>query len=383
MKNRCCVLGADATVCTMTSSDISPDACSDVALDTQVRHWCAIAELPSARQRREVGSAAQLMAAWQRAGRPQLDKPSRAALEHWCAGGGRVLFRWAADFPQALGQIPDPPVAVFVQGSTDVLAQPRVAMVGSRAATPAGIGIARALAAELSRAGALVVSGLAQGIDRAAHDGALAVGRPTLAIPGSGLGNLYPRHHVGLARTIIDSGGLLVSEYPPWVRARAALFPARNRLISGLAVGVVVVQAALRSGSLITARLAAEQGREVMAVPGAPGSPVVAGCNQLLRDGAALIESAQDVYAVCGWAWPTGTADAGAAASAVEGKLAKRAANQHHTQRVLGALDSLPLSFDELQQHLGLAAAPLAAALVHLELLGQAQRTPHGYIRLA
>ena len=341
-----------------------------------IRYWCAIAEIPTARQRTRIGTPDELLAAWRGSGQPALSMAHDQALGRWLDEGGRVLFRWDNDFPPTLLQIPDAPVALFAQGSTEVLAQPRVALVGSRAATPGGVGIARALAAELSQLGVLVVSGLAQGIDRAAHDGALAVNRPTLAIPGSGLANLYPRKHQGLARSIIDCGGLLISEYPPWVAARAGLFPARNRLISGLSVGVVVVQAALRSGSLITARLAAEQGREVMAVPGAPGIPVVAGCNQLLRDGAALIESAQDVFYVCGWCWPETTS----LSNQPQGGIATQ--GDAATQPVLDALDSMPLSFDELQQHLGLSADRLEAALVQLELLGRAARTTHGYIRL-
>lgn len=336
-------------------------------------YWCGIAALPTARQRRAINSFAELKSYWQKAGQPQLGAAERRSLERWYDAGGRVLFRWEADFPNALRQIPDPPLAVFMQGDRAVLRQPRIAMVGSRAATPTGIGIARSLAAQLSRAGVLVVSGLAQGVDRAAHDGALAMGRATLAIPGCGLANLYPRQHRGLAQAILDCGGMLLSEYPPWVRARAGLFPARNRLISGLAVGVLVVQAAVRSGSLITARLAAEQGREVMAVPGAPGSPVVAGCNQLLRDGAALIESAQDVFTVCGWTWPDTPPHSDPVAPQATGPT---------MQRVLDAIDSVPLTFDELLQHLGLTATELEAALVQLELLGRAQRTPHGYIRL-
>ena len=341
-----------------------------------IRHWCAIAEIPTARQRARIGSADELLAAWQGRGEPTLSNRHGEALEHWLSEGGRVLFRWDKYFPPTLLQIPDAPVALFAQGRLGVLAQPRIALVGSRAATPGGVGIARALAAELSQRGVLVVSGLAQGIDRAAHDGALAVDRPTLAIPGSGLANLYPRQHQGLARSIINCGGLLISEYPPWVAARAGLFPARNRLISGLSVGVVVVQAAVRSGTLITARLAAEQGREVMAVPGAPGIPVAAGCNQLLRDGAALIESAKDVFCVCGWSWPeTNALQKPPQPSSAGGAEAA-------TQTVLDALDSIPLSFDELQQHLGLSAERLEAALVQLEVLGRAGRTTHGYIRL-
>ena len=239
--------------------------------------WCALSELGTRALRRQAQSPEDLDALWQREGARQLVPARRQLLRDWFATGGRVLFAWEPGFPDGLRAIPDAPVALFMRGPVECLEKPRVAMVGSRAASHSGVALARQLAAELSRAGVLVVSGLAQGIDFAAHAGALTEDRPTVAIPGSGLDNLYPRMHRRLARQILNVGGVLLSEYAPWVAPRPATFPARNRLISGLAAGVIVVQAAHRSGSLITARLAAEQGREVMAVPGVPGTAVAAG----------------------------------------------------------------------------------------------------------
>jgi len=333
--------------------------------------WCALSRLGSRRLRAAAGSAAQLNELWRNEGRPNLPAQNLRTLEYWLKTDGAVVFRWSQLFPATLRQIPDPPVALFVSGSLAALNQPRVAIVGSRAASHFGVAMARGLAAELSEAGVLVVSGLAQGIDCAAHVGALTLNHPTVAIPGSGLQNLYPRSHQGLARQILATGGVLLSEYAPWVAPHKSSFPARNRLISGLAAGVVVVQAALRSGSLITARLAAEQNREVMAVPGAPGSPVSAGCNALLREGAALIETADDVFAALGWEKPgllNADSDGATGVDSVELQL-------------LAAMDSVPLSLEALIQFVGLPGADVEHGLLSLQLKGLVQATAQGYIR--
>jgi len=338
------------------------------------QYWCLLSELGSRQLRRQARSPAALEKLWRAAGARQLSAARRAQLVRWFADDGRVLFVWEPGFPEGLRNIPDAPVALFVRGALQCFEKPRVAMVGSRAATHGGVTLARQLAAALSRAGVLVVSGLAQGIDCAAHAGALSVERPTIAIPGSGLDNLYPRAHSGLAQRILAAGGVLLSEYAPWVAPRRASFPARNRLISGLAAGVVVVQAAPRSGSLITARLAAEQGREVMAVPGSPGTAVAAGCNALLRDGAALVETAADVFSALGWVQPS------------EGLFAPETAQETKSPppdaaRVLAALDGLPVSADALAQFVGLSPTRLQRAILQLELAGLVRATARGYIR--
>lgn len=341
-------------------------------------YWCALSELGTRKLRRQGRSAGALDALWQREGARRLSPARRQQLREWFEGGGKVLFVWESGFPDALRHIPDAPVALFLRGSVLCFEKPRVAMVGSRAASHSGVALARQLAATLSRAGVCVVSGLAQGIDCAAHAGALSVQCPTVAIPGSGLDNLYPRSHTGLAQEILAAGGILLSEYAPWVAPRPATFPARNRLISGLAAGVVVVQAAHRSGSLITARLAAEQGREVMAVPGVPGTAVAAGCNQLLRDGAALIESAEDVFAALGWAGNLVTPQ-----SASQQRLQSSADSDPDSDRarVLAAIDSLPVSLDALTQFVGLPPGQLQSAVLQLELEGLVRATARGYIR--
>ncbi len=352
----------------MTQKRVGPDQFRLIA------HWSALTALGSRRLRTAACSAAELEALWQAEGCPILPSGQHTVLERWLSQGNSVSFRWSADFPATLREIPDPPVALYISGNERALEQPRVAIVGSRAASHSGVALARRLAGDLSRAGVLVVSGLAQGIDCAAHEGALAYSQPTAAIPGSGLDNLYPRAHQGLARQIVRAGGVLLSEYAPWVSPQKSSFPARNRLISGLSAGVIVVQAALRSGSLITARLAAEQGREVMAVPGVPGAPVSAGCNALLREGAALIEGADDVFAALGWErnLPRQQQTAGAAVNP---------GLEAGALRLLAAIDSVPITLEVLNQFVGLPAREIEQHLLSLQLLGLVQATAQGYIR--
>ncbi len=359
-----------------------PVAQSVAMLDSQhfqlVARWCALSRLGSRRLRAAAGTAPQLNQLWHDEGCPVLSAKDAAALERWLTDKGTAVFRWSLAFPGSLKEIPDPPVLLFARGNLSALAEPRVAIVGSRAASHFGVSMARGLAARLSDAGVLVVSGLAQGIDCAAHTGALALNHPTVAIPGSGLQNLYPRSHQGLAQQILAAGGVLLSEYAPWIAPHKSSFPARNRLISGLAAGVVVVQAAPRSGSLITARLAAEQGREVMAVPGAPGAAVSAGCNALLRDGAALIETAEDVFAALGWETP--------AVPVPSAKSAAASLDQPHREdavelQLLAAIDAVPLQLEALLQFVGLPADEVERGLLGLQLKGLVQATAQGYIR--
>lgn len=345
-----------------------------------IERWCALTELGSRSLRRQARSAEQLDALWLREGARLLVPARRQALEHWLTSGNQVLFAWEPGFPDGLRSIPDPPVVVFIRGPIACFEKPRVAIVGSRAASHSGVALARKLSAALSRAGVLVVSGLAQGIDYAAHAGALSVEQPTVAIPGSGLENLYPRSHSGLARQILNVGGILLSEYAPWVAPRPATFPARNRLISGLTAGVVVVQAAHRSGSLITARLAAEQGREVMAVPGVPGTAIGAGCNQLLRDGAALIEDVDDVFAALGWSLSETPMQASSGQTSSAAAL-NPAGLDPDAAALLAALDGVPVSLEAMAQFTGLSGARVQQAILRLELEGLVRATTRGYIR--
>lgn len=219
-----------------------------------------------------------------------------AAIE---ALGCRLIAHGEPDYPERLAEIADPPPVITVCGQAELLPRPSVAIVGARNASANGRMLARHLAHDLAESGLVVISGLARGIDTAAHEGALAGSGPTIAVIASGIDVPYPAENALLMAQIGESGAVL-TERPVGAVPQARHFPRRNRLISGLSLGVVVVEAAPQSGSLITARLAAEQGREVMAVPGSPLDPRHRGTNQLLRDGATLIETADDVRAALG-----------------------------------------------------------------------------------
>jgi DNA processing protein len=271
-----------------------------------------------------------------------------------------------ARFPARLGEIYDPPFGLFLRGDVDgALASaaegPCVAVVGSRRPTAAGLAFARDLARELAERGASVVSGLALGVDGAAHEGALAGGGVTLAVLGSGVDVVHPRRHRDLARRIA-ARGLLVSEYWPGTPPAPWRFPARNRLIAGVSQAVVVVEAGRRSGALITADFALEAGRPVLAVPGFPGSEAAAGCHALLRAGAGLCEGAEDVVAELPDApWADVVAPPPPEPAGLPG-------------RIYEALRTEPLRPDQLSAALGEEPAPVAAALARLEVQGHVLR---------
>lgn len=228
----------------------------------------------------------------------QLRHPDRERLERcldWLEGEDRWLITPDDPYyPPLLKRIPDAPVALFVTGCPDTLVSPQIAIVGSRNASRGGLDHARSFASTLARAGFVITSGLAAGIDGAAHQGALDGSGRTLAVAGTGLDQVYPARHRDLARRIAASGAL-VSQFPPGFGPLPGNFPARNRIISGMSLGVLVVEAGLKSGSLITARLANEQGREVFAIPGSVHNPLSRGCHRLIRDGARLVETADEV----------------------------------------------------------------------------------------
>jgi DNA processing protein len=273
-------------------------------------------------------------------------------------------------YPARLLDMADPPLLLFVQGRPDALTQAaRLAVVGSRNPTPQGGQNARAFAQALAEAGLCIVSGLALGVDGAAHEGALAGGGFTLAVVGTGLDRVYPSRHRALAHRIAEQGAL-ISEYPLGTPPLAHHFPRRNRIIAGLGLGTLVVEAALQSGSLITARLAAEQGSEVFAIPGSIHSPLSRGCHALIRQGAKLVESAQDVLEDLRLDGPRHAAPQRppAAAAAEE-------------DPVLQALGHDPLGLDELQARTGLDTARLQARLLDLELDGRVARLPGGLLQ--
>ena len=270
--------------------------------------------------------------------------------------------------PERLAAIPDPPNGLYVRGAADVLGEPGVAIVGSRRATRAGRDFAHALARELAAGGLVVVSGLAYGIDAAAHRGALAAPGRTVAVLGSGLDRVYPQAHERLAREILANDGAVVSEYAPDAGPRKHQFPERNRLISGLTLGVVIVEATTRSGSLITARMAAEQGREVMAVPGPVTSPLAGGCHRLLKSGAALIEDADDVLFAIGY-------------ERVDASSRQPAAPPAELAGVLDCIGPETTTLDRVVGVTGMTPEAASEALVQLELLGFVAAHRGGYIR--
>lgn len=289
------------------------------------------------------------------------DRPGLEAL------GGRVLVRGGAGYPGMLERLADPPEVLFVAGTLP--SEPGVAIVGSRAGTPAGRRLAADLGAALAACGLPVISGLARGIDAAAHEGALAAGGPTVAVLGSGLDRIYPAEHAALASRI-RAGGALVTEFPLGTPPRPWHFPRRNRLLAALARAVVVVEAGGRSGALITARCALDLGVDVLAVPGPPGAPLAQGTHGLIRQGAGLVEGPEDVLEALGVSVAlTGTAGPRAAPVATL-RAGGRAAPVGEEALVLAALADGPASLDALAQRCGLGAGAVAAALLGLELAG-------------
>ena len=233
---------------------------------------------------------------------PQVRDGARRALA-WIDSQAQHLLMWdQPGYPPLLAQLEDAPPLLFVAGDPSILERPQLAMVGSRRASRPGLDTAGAFSRSLARAGFVITSGLALGVDGAAHQAALDVGGRTVGVLGTGLENFYPQRHRALARAMIDQGSAVVSEFPLDTPARAEHFPRRNRIISGLALGVLVVEASMASGSLITAKLAAEQGREVYAIPGSIHHPGAKGCHQLIRDGAMLVETIEHILeGLRGW----------------------------------------------------------------------------------
>jgi DNA processing protein len=267
-----------------------------------------------------------------------------------------------------------------VAGAHSLLERPMVAIVGARNASVNGRTLAKRLAADLGRAGLVVASGLARGIDAAAHEGALATG--TVAVMAGGLDVVYPPEHGALFHEVVATGAA-VSEMPPGTQPQASHFPRRNRIVSGLALGVVVVEAAPRSGSLITARMAAEQGREVFAVPGSPLDPRARGTNGLLRDGATLVESAEDVLAALAdlLRRPLGEGRRSAYLAPSGGPPDERSLARAR-QGVIDALGAAPVGVDDIVRHLGIEMPVLQMALLELELAGRVERHPGGRVSL-
>jgi DNA processing protein len=310
---------------------------------------------------------------------------TRSAAERELAAlakvGGRLVAWGEPEYPAALAALEDAPPLISVKGDVALLERRAVAIVGARNASANGRRFAREIAAELGREGLLIVSGLARGIDAAAHQGSLATG--TLAVVAGGVDVVYPEENQGLYDAIVERGAI-IAELPVGTEPKAKHFPRRNRIISGTALGIVVIEAALKSGSLITARFGLEQGREVLAVPGSPLDPRCRGTNDLIRRGAALVESAEDVL------------------NALSGQLSSPAAERRQVlrqepvsygfieekdidrdrARLLEALGPSPVPVDELVRQCQLSAAIVTTLLLELELAGRLERHPGHQVSL-
>jgi len=275
-------------------------------------------------------------------------------------------------YPPLLKEIPDPPAVLFVYGVVEILHQPQLAMVGSRHYSPSGRDTAKDFAHHLASAGLAITSGMALGIDAASHQGALDAGGKTIAVMGTGLDRVYPARHKDLAHEIAENG-VLVSEFPIGVPPIAGNFPRRNRIISGLSLGVLVVEAAIKSGSLITARLALEQGREVLAIPGSIHNPHSRGCNSLIRQGAKLVETAQDVLEeLPGIAWSN-------VVSSEKQPDPVRFELDESYKKVLESVGHEPTAVDTVVERSGLTADAVCSMLLVLELQGFVAASNGGY----
>jgi DNA processing protein len=356
-------------------------------IDARVEAWASLQLIPGLSSRALVallkafGGPAEVLAASRASLKPSVGAELASAIVQgaapdelsrslaWLAEPGHALLAWDdAAYPSALLTIGDPPPVLHYAGKLELLNRPALAIVGSRNATPQGRENAQAFAAALSAAGLTIVSGLAQGIDAAAHRGGLAGAGNSVAVVGTGIDRIYPAANKALAHRLAEEGGLL-SQFTLGTPPLPGNFPRRNRVISGLVRGVLVVEATPNSGSLITARFAAEQGREVFAIPGSIHSPFSKGCHRLIKEGAKLVETAQDVLE------ELGLTPAGASARALTSSAPVAAGD---AARVLAALGHDPVDVDLLAERTGLDASAIAVALVELELAGQVAPLPGG-----
>lgn len=297
-----------------------------------------------------------------------------AADLKWCQQHDcHVLSIDNADYPQLLKQIADPPLVLFVKGDITLLSKPQLAMVGTRNPSIMGKEQAFYFAKQLAAAGLIITSGLASGIDAASHKGALAAQGKTIAVFGTGLASVYPRVNLPLAN-IIQASGALISEFPPLESPKAKNFPRRNRIISGLSLGVLVVEAALRSGSLVTARFALEQDREVFAIPGSIQNPMARGCHALIKQGATLIEKVEDILEQLGSLFSYVTNN-------VTNPILTEKLDEKSV-RLLKQITYEVTPMDVIILRSGLTASQVSSILLTLELLGCVKSVHGGYVRL-
>lgn len=304
----------------------------------------------------------------------------RADLAWLAENNIQLLDPHSEHYPHLLREIRRAPPLLYVWGDPTVLSLPQIAVVGSRSPTPGGRDNATQFSRELAAAGITITSGLALGIDIAAHQGTLNANGKTIAVLGTGIDQIYPQRHYQIAQEIVQRGGAVITEFPLGVQPLPANFPQRNRIISGLSLGVLVVEAAVKSGSLITARYALQQNREVFAIPGSIHNPLSRGCHALIKDGAKLVETAQDIVdelqGFLSMKWqelqdPTRTA------LQVAGELVEN----EHEERVLAELGYDPVTLDVLVERTGLGAGELMAALLTMELRGLVGNMGSGYAR--
>ncbi|GAA6151426.1 DNA-processing protein DprA [Pseudoteredinibacter isoporae] len=330
---------------------------------------CQFFALPVNEQRQRLASDAyeQLLPYIQKREHSLLGSQIQNTLERCRTLGVSLLFSSDDEFPSLLKETADPPELLFVSGCLEVLHWPQLAIVGSRKASPSGIKQAEQIAADLASVGLAISSGLALGIDAAAHRGCLRAGGRTVAVLGSGLDRLYPKRHLQLSQQIITEGGVIISEYPFGMPPLPANFPKRNRIVTGMALGTLVVEAAERSGSLISASLALEENREVFAIPGSINNPLSRGCHKLIKQGAILVESAKDI--------------AEQLSSTIQGQLALLPAREEtddesvqeaHSEQagLLRHVGFDPISLDEIQIASGLTAEEISVQLMELEISG-------------
>ncbi len=301
--------------------------------------------------------------------------------------GARFVARGEAGYPPLLRHVAGPPPLLCIRGRAEVAMMPPLAIVGSRNASVPGLKLARRIAADVGRAGYAIVSGLARGIDTAAHEASLKTG--TIAVLAGGIDHVYPRENARLMEEIAERG-LLVTEMTPGTAPRAEFFPRRNRIVSGISFGVLVVEAAFRSGSLITARLAGEQGREVFAAPGSPMDPRAAGTNRLIRDGATMVTEAAHILEVLAPMTATPLPEAAPMRGPGNGldeilsdATPSRDVPEDLYGRLLSLLGPVPATVDDLIRESGHPAADVLAALMDLELSGTIRRDPTGTLTLA
>jgi DNA processing protein len=309
-----------------------------------------------------------------------LKRPDWQAVEKdlgWLsAGGNRLITMDDAAYPPRLADIPDPPLLLFVHGDADYLLQPQLAIVGSRNPSHDGVALAEDFAAYLGSCGLTICSGLAAGVDAAAHRGALRSAAGTVAVTGTGLDRVYPARHRELAHQIAENG-VLISEFLPGTPPLPANFPRRNRIISGLSLGTLVIEAALHSGSLITARQALEQGREVFAIPGSVHNPLARGCHALIREGAKLVESGEDILEELAAQLPLDRSSTPRLPSTA-GTAAQSEELSQEYSKLLELMGYEAVAVDQLVQRTGLTPEQVSSMLLLLELEDKVHSGPGG-----